>query len=118
MSVTFQLKETKKKFTILKPDGSVYGEWYIDIGNEDMMKSVQYKMNELKEFKNLNADDPDVVEKAVKIQKTIIDKLLNNGFDDLYESANKNMFMMMEVIKKLSQLIDKAFKERLEAYDV
>lgn len=111
----FQFQSNIKSFEVKSKDGNVLKTYYIDIGKIDVLKKVLKTFDELKnEIDEIDKSGftDDLVDNMIKYEKDIVNILLENDWDILWEEAEHNVFMMHKLIEALIELVNKAINEQ------
>lgn len=111
----FQFQSSRKSFEIKDVKGEVLKTYYIDIGQIDKFKEIMKHFSLMKE--EIDRIDNEgmteaIIDNIVGWQKQIVDTLLDNDFDVLWEECGKNVFAMLDLVQALITLVNGAMSER------
>jgi hypothetical protein len=88
-------------------------EYIIDVGNYDQLKSWMSKIDGISRLQ----ENPNDIDSMVSLQKEIVSMILDD-YDRLWDLCEHNVFSMMDLVKHLSEFLEKSIKERYIGYGV
>lgn len=104
----FKFQSTVKTLSILGK------EYRIDIGNAELIKAWSARSDEL--ARQVESMDDKNIDAMVSMCKSIVDLLLDNDFDRIWEESGHNIYSMFDLISKLSKFINQTRDTRLKEY--
>lgn len=110
MAKGFKFQNTTLHYPIYNEDDTLFKDYYIDTGNVDLIKQMTEKSKSIQDIDEKNIDS--VVEGC----KEIINVLLDNDFDKIYEKCNKNIVFLTMLISDLMNNIESSTKENFGRY--
>jgi hypothetical protein len=110
---SFQFKSTKKSYEIKDENGNLLKTYIVDVGNADTLKAIIAKYNALltkeKQIRESETSS-DSVDALIEMQKEIVNSLLDNDFEYLWEECGHNVFSMLALLNDLIGLINEAMR--------
>ena len=90
-------------------------EYKIDVSNYDFMKACQEKITPLEEAHKKFNKDKDITG-LIEVIKPIINLILNDDFERLWEIAGHNVFSMIDLTSVITEMIQKGFIYKRSEY--
>lgn len=111
----YKFRSTKISFPIIDENDAEVKTYTVDIGSEQFLREISTKGKQLvAELDNIDKEDFSQINTSLK---SFIDLVLGAGeFEFLYDRFDKNLFAMIELVRALTDDIDKKMKERLSVY--
>jgi hypothetical protein len=111
----FKYKSSKKPFDIVDENDVIIKSYVIDFENENVIKEIISKMQEMTDNK-IDTQSLDGINEVKKLAKDIINTLLDNDFDFLFERFENNIFAIIELVKELTNELNKSIIDKSKKY--